>query len=312
MTAKARMSVGSARDDRRWILFEDGTVAPLEVTASPSSSNDASRSVVQHDPHGRFARIQRQYHVPGRTGDAPVVCVTSDVSLVQRWACPTTHALARSFIAPDGVGAATEIRSIPGKRLFDIALSVVGLVLLAPLVPVIMLLIWIDDGRPFFFVHRRQTLGGREFNCVKFRTMYRDADARLAEVSRLNACDGPQYNIPNDPRLLRCGTFLRRWCLDEIPQLWNIFRGEMSFVGPRPSPSEENQYATAWRIARTSVRPGLTGLWQVCRTREPMLDFQEWIRYDTLYVNRRSWRLDLWILCATVRVLVLGSSARYE
>ena len=162
----------------------------------------------------------------------------------------------------------------------------------------------IEDGWPPFFAHRRETLGGQQFPCLKFRSMRRDAERIKAELVRENMADGPQFFIKNDPRLTRIGRLLRKTQLDEIPQFVNVLLGHMSVVGPRPSPLSENQYCPAWREARLSVRPGLTGLWQVRRTRRRGLDFQEWIRFDLEYVERASWRLDLWIIWRTILYLV--------
>ena len=125
-----------------------------------------------------------------------------------------------------------------------------------------------------------------------------------AELAAKNQADGPQFFIENDPRLLRCGGFLRKFQLDELPQFWNVLVGHMSVVGPRPSPDKENQYCPTWREARLSVRPGVTGLWQVQRTRQPQTDFQEWIKYDLEYVQRASFRLDVWIILNTVKRLL--------
>ncbi len=192
------------------------------------------------------------------------------------------------------------------KRAFDICFALAVLAATAPLYPLIMLAIYLEDGWPPFFAHRRQTLGGREFPCYKFRTMCRNAERLKAQLVAANICDGPQFFIKDDPRLLRVGTFLRRYQLDELPQFWNVLRGHMSVVGPRPSPDKENQYCPVWREARLSVRPGITGLWQVRRTREPETDFQEWIRYDLEYVQHESWRLDLWIIFMTIKRVVRG------
>jgi lipopolysaccharide/colanic/teichoic acid biosynthesis glycosyltransferase len=192
------------------------------------------------------------------------------------------------------------------KRLFDIAFSLLVLVFTAPLYPFIILAIWIEDGWPPFFAHTRQTIQGRSFPCYKFRTMCRNAERLKARLVGANLCDGPQFYIADDPRLLRTGKFLRRFQLDELPQFWNVLLGHMSIVGPRPSPDKENQFCPAWREARLSVRPGITGLWQVRRTREPQTDFQEWIRYDLEYVQHASWRLDLWIIMLTIRKVLGG------
>ncbi len=186
------------------------------------------------------------------------------------------------------------------KRTFDIIFSVAVLIATAPLYPLVALAILIEDGRPIFFVHKRQTLRGREFGCLKFRTMQRNADHLKEQLAAANQADGPQFFITNDPRLLRIGKWLRRLQIDELPQFINVLLGHMSVVGPRPSPDKENQFCPAWREARLSVRPGITGLWQVRRTRLPETDFQEWIRYDLEYVQRSSLRLDIWIIMQTV------------
>ncbi|MFK7961650.1 MAG: sugar transferase [Phycisphaerales bacterium] len=202
----------------------------------------------------------------------------------------------------------TEQRMIPREpwtvRAFNIAVSFTVLAAILPLFPLIMAAIWLEDGRPFFFGHVRQTRGGRNFTCWKFRTMCRDAERMKTQLALENVCDGPQFHIVDDPRLLRIGRLLRRFHLDELPQLWNVLRGDMNLVGPRPSPHDENQYCPAWREARLSVKPGLTGLWQIRRTRAPMADFQEWIRWDLEYVTRRSWRLDLWIIFRTAMDII--------
>ncbi|MFM7134478.1 MAG: sugar transferase, partial [Planctomycetota bacterium] len=153
---------------------------------------------------------------------------------------------------------------------------------------------------PIFFGHVRQKQGGATFRCWKLRTMRRDAEARLAEYQRQNLCDGPQVLIRDDPRITRIGKLLRKFQLDEFPQFWNVILGDMSIVGPRPSPEKENQFCPAWREIRLSVRPGVTGLWQVMRTRAPGRDFQEWIKYDIEYVERMSPWLDAWIVWQTV------------
>ncbi|MGE3109766.1 MAG: sugar transferase [Phycisphaerales bacterium] len=185
------------------------------------------------------------------------------------------------------------------KRLFDIGCALAVLLVTLPIYPVVCLLIYLEDGRPFFFAHKRQTLGGREFPCYKFRSMRRDAEQIKARLQAVNQCDGPQFYAKDDPRVLKIGKILRRTHIDELPQFYNILMGHMSVVGPRPSPDKENQYCPAWREGRLSVRPGLTGLWQVKRTRAPESDFQEWIRYDLEYVQHECWRMDIWIMLQT-------------
>jgi lipopolysaccharide/colanic/teichoic acid biosynthesis glycosyltransferase len=194
----------------------------------------------------------------------------------------------------------------PGKRAFDVVVALLGLVITLPLYPFILLAIWLEDGRPFFFRQRRETVGGREFRLVKFRTMERDAEAKKAALMARSEVDGPQFFMQDDPRLTRVGKVLRKYKVDELPQFFHVVRGEMSLVGPRPSPFRENQFCPAWREARLGVRPGITGLWQVMRTRRPTHDFQEWIRYDVQYADEISWRLDLRILAKTVGRILRG------
>jgi len=195
------------------------------------------------------------------------------------------------------------------KRVIDVVLSAAVLIGLSPLLALIALAVLLDDGWPVVFGHERQTKGGSSFRCLKFRTMRRDAEAMAEQLRAANVCDGPQVFIENDPRVTRVGRWLRRFHLDELLQFINVLRGEMSLVGPRPSPERENRLCPAWRDARLSVRPGITGLWQVCRTRQPGLDFQEWIRFDLHYVTHRSLRLDAWIVLQTIRGLLFKESA---
>lgn len=189
------------------------------------------------------------------------------------------------------------------QRCFDVAFALGVLLLTLPLYPLIMLAIWLEDGGPFLFAHKRETVGGREFGCLKFRSMRKDAERIKAQIMANNQSDGPQFFIEDDPRVTRMGRFMRKTNLDEIPQFINVLMGDMSVVGPRPSPRKENQYSPAWREARLSVRPGITGWWQVCRTRKAGLDFQEWIKFDIEYVERASWKLDLLIIWRTLKLL---------
>ncbi len=186
------------------------------------------------------------------------------------------------------------------KRLLDVILSLTVIILCAPLFAIVALIIKLDSHGQVFFRHRRQGLQGKEFYCLKFRTMITGADEIQDKLRSKNMVDGPQFKLDNDPRT----TLLRDTFIDEIPQFINILRGQMSVVGPRPSPKKENSLCPPWRDARLSVKPGITGLWQISRTRQPGRDFQEWIHFDTEYVRRISLRLDLLICWKTVQMLV--------
>jgi lipopolysaccharide/colanic/teichoic acid biosynthesis glycosyltransferase len=187
------------------------------------------------------------------------------------------------------------------KRIADIMLAASMLAVFAPVLPVIAFMIKFTSKGPVFFRHMRQGLHGRSFACLKFRTMLVGADNMQEKLRALNEADGPQFVIADDPRISKVGRFLRETYLDEIPQFLSVLLGHMSIVGPRPSPESENVSCPFWRDARLSVRPGLTGLWQVCRTRQPMKDFQEWIHYDIEYVRNLSIKLDLWICWQTAK-----------
>ncbi len=192
------------------------------------------------------------------------------------------------------------------RRGFDILFSLAALAVTLPLYPFIALAIFLEDPGPIFFVHKRETIGGKVFGCIKFRSMKTNADQIKAQLKAQNKADGPQFFIPNDPRLTRVGSLMRGCQIDELPQFLNVLRGDMSIVGPRPSPYDENQYCPPWREARLSVKPGITGLWQIKRTRAAGSDFQEWIKYDIEYVERQSFRLDLYIIWRTILLVIRG------
>lgn len=190
------------------------------------------------------------------------------------------------------------------KRMADIVAAIFVLLLFVPIIPVMALAIKISSPGPVFFKHRRQGLHGRCFNCIKFRTMRVGADDIQDKLRFVCEVDGPQFKMADDPRISTVGRFLRETYLDEIPQFFNVLCGQMSVVGPRPSPESENTLCPSWRDARLSVRPGITGLWQVNRTRTPFRDFQEWIYYDTQYVRELSPQMDLWICWRTFMKMI--------
>ena len=191
-----------------------------------------------------------------------------------------------------------------GKRVFDIITSLLILILLVPIFPLIILMIKLTSPGPIFYKARRQGLWGKEFGCLKFRTMVQQADTMQERLRVVNQVDGPQFKIKNDPRISGAGKFLRDTCIDELPQFFNVLFGQMSIVGPRPSPENENDSCPTWRDARLSVRPGITGLWQVLRTRQAGEDFREWVYYDTQYVRNLSFGKDLWICAKTAHTLI--------
>ena len=195
------------------------------------------------------------------------------------------------------------------KRVLDVTAAAISLTILAPLLALIAIAVWLESKGPIFFGDKREGEGGRVFRCWKFRTMFTGADRAQRQLNGLNNTDGPHFKVDRDPRVTRVGRVLRALNVDELPQLFNVLVGEMSLVGPRPSPFRENQVCVPWRAARLSVSPGITGFWQVCRHERAAGDFHQWIEYDLLYVQYFSFWLDLKILAATL--LTLGGKATH-
>jgi lipopolysaccharide/colanic/teichoic acid biosynthesis glycosyltransferase/carbonic anhydrase/acetyltransferase-like protein (isoleucine patch superfamily) len=195
------------------------------------------------------------------------------------------------------------------KRGLDVATAAVGLALLGPVLAIAGAAVRLESRGPIFFGDKREGVGGRVFKCWKFRTMFTGAHLAQMNFDALDQTDGPHFKCERDPRVTRVGRVLRALNLDELPQLFNVLVGQMSLVGPRPSPFRENQVCVPWREARLSVRPGITGFWQVCRHDRAAGDFHQWIEYDLLYVQHLSLWLDLKILTATL--VTLGGKATH-
>lgn len=184
------------------------------------------------------------------------------------------------------------------KRGFDILVSALLLVVVSPILLAVALAVKVTSKGPVFFLSPRPGLGGESFNCIKFRTMVTNADSLQDELEDLNEADGAIFKIKDDPRLTRPGGFLRRWSLDELPQLINVLKGDMSLVGPRPLPHRDYERLEEWHKKRYLVLPGLTGLWQVSGRSE--LDFDDLVRLDFLYIERWSVFLDIVIMLRTI------------
>ena len=194
------------------------------------------------------------------------------------------------------------------KNMLDLAIAGGGLMLLSPLFGAIALAIKLSSPGPVFFVQQRFGLNKRRFGMIKFRSMVADAEARQAALEPLNENAGPLFKMRLDPRVTRFGAFLRRSSLDELPQLINILRGEMSLVGPRPLPTRDVQrFSEPWLMRRFSVKPGITGLWQV--SGRSNTDFDNAIKLDLRYIDRWSLLMDLRILVRTIRVVLRSSGA---
>jgi lipopolysaccharide/colanic/teichoic acid biosynthesis glycosyltransferase len=194
------------------------------------------------------------------------------------------------------------------KRAMDLVLASFALLVLSPVLVVIAVVVVLDTGRPVFYPWRVLGYRGRRFTGYKFRTMVRDADELKSDLLHLNEMTGPVFKMRNDPRVTRAGRFLRRFSLDELPQLWSVVRGDMSLVGPRPpSPAEFVRFEPRQRM-KLAVRPGITCLWQVSG-RSEITDWARWAALDLEYIERWSLWLDVRTLFRTVPVVLSGHGA---
>jgi exopolysaccharide biosynthesis polyprenyl glycosylphosphotransferase len=194
------------------------------------------------------------------------------------------------------------------KRLLDIFLSTIFLTALLPIFGAIWILVKLTSRGPAFFVQERVGLGKRRFRLYKFRTMVSDAEERLADLEAFNEASGPVFKIKNDPRITPIGRFLRKMSIDELPQLFNVFKGDMSLVGPRPLPVRDYEgFDEDWHRRRFSVRPGITCLWQV--NGRSNTTFNKWMEMDMEYIDNWSLGLDMKILLKTIPAVLKGSGA---
>lgn len=193
------------------------------------------------------------------------------------------------------------------KRFLDVAVAGFTLILLLPLLLIIALLIKLDSPGPILYVSKRCGKKGRVFNFYKFRSMVEDADSRKEELKSRSEVDGPIFKMKKDPRITRLGRFMRKYSLDELPQLVNVIKGDMSLVGTRPFPVEETARIENKYVTRLNIKPGITGLAQIHGRSD--LPFKQWARWDTWYINNWSFGLDLKILLRTITVVLKGTGA---
>jgi lipopolysaccharide/colanic/teichoic acid biosynthesis glycosyltransferase len=213
------------------------------------------------------------------------------------------HAAPHLVAAPEPTRRGALPTFVAIKAMFEPVIALAALIILSPILAFMALCVKLTSKGPMFYGDVREGKDAQPFKCWKFRSMVTNADELQRLLAAKQQMDGPQFKMDHDPRVTRVGHWLRRLNVDELPQLWNVVRGEMSFVGPRPSPFRENQICVPWRNGRLSVRPGITGLWQVCRRNRSEGDFHQWIHYDLLYVRHVSFRVDVSILLATVFTL---------
>lgn len=187
------------------------------------------------------------------------------------------------------------------KRLIDIACSFLGVIVLSPLFIIIAIIIKITSKGPVFFSQKRVGKNGKEFNMYKFRSMVVNAEELKEKLAAKNEMSGPMFKMKDDPRVTKVGKFIRKTSIDELPQLWNVLKGDMSLVGPRPSLPKEVAQFENWMYKRLEVKPGLTCYWQVSGRNN--IDFEDWMKLDIKYVNERSTWIDIKLIFKTVGVL---------
>ena len=193
------------------------------------------------------------------------------------------------------------------KRLIDVLASTLGLIVLSPIFLIISILIKLDSKGPIIFSQKRVGQYGKEFNMYKFRSMVSNAEELKAKLMEQNEMSGPMFKMKHDPRITKVGKFIRKTSIDELPQLINILKGEMSLVGPRPSLPKEVSKFEPWMLERLEVKPGLTCYWQVMGRND--IDFEDWMKLDIKYVHDRNFWLDIKLIFKTFFVLFGDESA---
>jgi lipopolysaccharide/colanic/teichoic acid biosynthesis glycosyltransferase len=192
------------------------------------------------------------------------------------------------------------------KRTMDVVGSAMLLILLSPLFLILAILVRISSSGPIFYRWRVVGRNERPFISYKFRSMYKNADEMKAKLAHLNEMSGPVFKITDDPRITPLGKWLRRYSLDELPQLYSVIKGDMSLVGPRPPLLSEYACFTEYQKQKLSVKPGMTCLWQISG-RNDIADFDRWLKLDLEYIQRWNPKLDLWILLRTANEVFSGS-----
>ena len=187
------------------------------------------------------------------------------------------------------------------KRLIDIFLSLLGLIIVSPIMLIVAILIKLESTGPVIFSQKRVGLNGKEFNMFKFRSMVQNAEELKEKLQKKNEMSGPMFKMREDPRVTKVGKFIRKTSIDELPQLINILKGEMSLVGPRPSLPKEVAKFEPWMLERLNVKPGLTCYWQVSGRNN--IDFENWMKLDIKYVKDRNLGLDIKLIFKTFFVL---------
>lgn len=265
-------------------------VSSLTGVQSESLDHNQSESVVHTEP------IRPAAQPPQRATVGPRLRMSAGRAGLRQGEASRSMLARASLVVADPV-LLFQRRYETAKRLLDIAVCLLILLPSLAVMSVCALLIWLDNPGPILFCQRRTGRGGRRFRMYKFRTMRTDAEALKAKYAHLNELSWPDFKITNDPRMTRAGRWLRKTSLDELPQLFNVLKGDMSLVGPRPTSFDVSTYSLH-HTERLEVTPGITGLWQISGRAE--LDFDQRLALDVAYIERRSLWLDLSILARTI------------
>lgn len=321
--SRQMLIVGSGKEAHEFTReIERQTALGLRVIGYLAGSGASSRTT-DHPVIGTIDEIEEVLH--SRVVDEVVICLSpqdwSYVEPVTRICAEEGKIVRVSMRALGGIltGGRYEqlgetplvtylhgpdrVVSLAVKRLFDIVVSALSLLVLSPLMLAVAAYIRIWDGSPILFRQERTGLHGRLFTCIKFRTMGRDAEERFIEVAHLSDIRGPAFKMTDDPRITPTGRWLRKTSLDELPQLINVLKGEMSLVGPRPALPREVAGYSVWHRRRLAMRPGMTGLWQVEARGDD--DFDNRATHDLRYIDRWSIWLDLKIMLKTIPAMLL-------
>ncbi len=280
-------------DEVGWL--DEWQVGVMLPATGAAGAWKVANDVVQAFSDDMLLPLCRVYGYPcsGQLGEEAFPMSGSDVA---DKVCPS-HSMEPLFVQP----------LPPWKRAIDVMGALSGLILLFPLLATVALLVRLTSPGPVLFRQWRSGLAGRHFLILKFRTMTADAERRKQDLLPLNQQDGPAFKMVGDPRVTAVGRFLRSTSIDELPQLWNVLKGDMSLVGPRPLPVDEQSRCLPWHSRRLDVTPGLTCIWQV--QGRSCVAFDEWMRMDLEYVKSASPLLDLKLLLSTVGAVLLRRGA---
>jgi exopolysaccharide biosynthesis polyprenyl glycosylphosphotransferase len=296
-TAAGTPEVASVRPDSALPVIGDVSRIREAIQETRADSIFLASSSVTPEEAAEVTKAARQEGVEVHVSSSLPVVVSTRLTLQ-----PIGDVMALSLRPVELSG-----RQAALKRGFDVVLSLVTLVVLAPVLVGIVLAIKLSSRGPVLFKQLRVGRHGKQFMMLKFRTMLKGAESMLRDVAHLNEASGALFKIHNDPRVTRVGRWLRRWSLDELPQLFNVVRGDMSLVGPRPAlPDEVAQYEE-WHRGRLEIAPGVTGLWQVNGRAD--VEFDQYVRLDLFYIENWSLTYDLFILMKTIPALVSKKGA---